>query len=255
MGHLRLILSLTIMCSHLAFGGNAWSATPLACFYVLSGYSITASGIKPGFWARRFWRLWPSYVAIAVVTHAALWLGWVPGLPYIGQAAGWDAIAQFFMLVPFTPYSALVPTAWMIKWLLLSYLLMWLGASRTPQNTAIWLLLSFIGSFFFLAKTPSYAIWYAGPLLPLLATSLGAACYHLGLVALRDGRWASFAGALSYPVFLTHYGIGAAMASITGLPHGWPLFWLSIPPTLCMAWLLVLWIEQPIARYRKSLAQ
>jgi peptidoglycan/LPS O-acetylase OafA/YrhL len=253
MGYFRLVLSLVIMASHLAYGGNEWSGASLICFYVLSGYSITASGINPGFWQRRLWRLWPSYLAIASVTQLALLLGWIPGRPYMGLAVGWDAVAQFFMVVPTWPALALVPTAWMLKWLLLGYLAMWLGVSKTPQRTALWVLLSLIASIFWMARTQSYGLWYQSFLCASLATAIGAATYHLGLVAPRDGRWATFAGALSYPLFLAHYGIGAAVASVTGWNTGWSLFWVSLPPTIALSITLALLVERPIARYRKRI--
>jgi peptidoglycan/LPS O-acetylase OafA/YrhL len=251
MGYLRLALSLIIMASHLVYVGNAWGGTSLVIFYILSGYGITASGIKPGFWQRRLWRLWPSYLAIAVVTQLALLLGWIPGRPYMALATGWDAVAQFFMIVPTWPEPALVPTAWMIKWLIVGYALMWMGASNTPQRTALWVLLSLVASIFWMSRTQSYGLWYQSFLCASLATSIGAACYHLGLIAPRDGRWAAFAGSLSYPVFLAHYGVGAAVASITGWAPGWPLFRDSLLPTLAISIALVLWVEQPIARYRR----
>jgi peptidoglycan/LPS O-acetylase OafA/YrhL len=251
MGYLRLSLSLLIMAAHLAAINNAWAATAMIGFWCLSGYSITARGTGNQFWVSRFWRLWPSYAAIALVTQWALWLGWVPGRPYIGSIYGVWGIAQWAMIVPTWPHLSLVPGAWMVKWLLAGYLLMWLGASRTPQRAGLWMLISLVASTFHLFAVGEYLPYYQSFLCASLATAIGAATYHLGLIAPRDGRWAAFAGALSYPVFLSHYGIGAAMGSITGLSPGWPLFWLSLTPTLCLSWLLVLWVEQPIARYRK----
>lgn len=252
MGYFRLALSLVIMAAHLAYVGNEWAGASLICFYVLSGHSITASGIKPGFWQRRICRLWPSYLAIASGTQLVLLIGWVPGRPYIAPAMGWDAVAQFFMIVPTWPDLALVPTAWMIKWLIVGYLLMCLGASRTPQRTALWMLMSLIASIFWMARTQSYGLWYQSFLCASLATSIGAACYHLGLIAPCDVQGAAFAGALSYPVFLSHYGIGAAVASATGWAVGWPLFFAALPLTLALSWLLVVAVERPIARYRKT---
>jgi peptidoglycan/LPS O-acetylase OafA/YrhL len=252
MGYLRLTLAMLIMMSHLV-GIGALPNAAMIGFYGLSGYSITARGTGGQFWQGRFWRLWPSYAAIAAVTQIALWIGWVPGLPHIEMATGWGAVFQSAMIVPTFPESALVPAAWMIKWLILGYLLMWLGASKTPQRAAAGLLTSFVVSAYWMAHVGNYQIYYITWLCAVTATSAGAASYHLGLIAPGDDRWAASAGALSYPVFLAHYGIGAAMASITGQNVGWPLFWFSLTPTLCLSWLLVLWVEQPIARYRKSL--
>ena len=249
---IRLALALTIMASHLVYVGNEWAGTSLILFYVLSGYSITARGTGGNFWRGRLLRLWPTYAVIAAITQLALWLGWVPGRPYIGLARGWDAMAQLLMIVPSWPESALVPAAWMLKWILLGYLLMWLGASRTPQRTAVWLLLSLVASIFYMARTQSYGLWYQSALAASLATATGSCCYHLGLVLPRDGRWGAIAGALSYPLFLSHYGVGAAVAGVTGLGVGWPLFWASLGPTIALSWLLWRWIDAPVNRFRKS---
>jgi len=253
-GYFRLVLALIIMISHLVYVGNEWGGTSLVIFYAISGYGITASGIKPGFWQRRLWRLWPTYAAIALITTIALLMGWIPGRPFIALPYGLGWLTQVLMIVPTWPNPALVPSAWMLKWILLGYLAMWLGVSKTPERSAIWLLFSMSASVFYMARTQSYGLWYQSFLAASLATAVGACCYHMGLVFPRDGRWGSVAGALSYPVFLSHYGVGAAVASATGWSVGWPLFFASLPPTLFLSWLLWRFIDVPINQYRKSIA-
>jgi peptidoglycan/LPS O-acetylase OafA/YrhL len=240
------------MISHTVYVGNEFGNTAMIGFYMLSGYSITARGMVGDFWIGRFLRLWPCYIVVAALTQTALILGWVPGqgMPLVGLAVGWDAIAQFSMIFHPDPQS-LVPPAWMLKWLLLGYLLMWLGTSKTSRRSAVWMLLSFVASTFWLARMGSYQSYYVTWLCASLATSVGACCHHLDLIAPRDGRWAAFAGTLSYPLFLAHYGIGSAVSSITGWDPSWPLFWASLPPTIALSIALVLLVERPIARYRK----
>jgi peptidoglycan/LPS O-acetylase OafA/YrhL len=251
MGYIRLTLSLLIVASHLGGIHGSWAATSMICFYAISGYSITARGTGNRFWASRFLRLWPSYAAIAIITQWALWAGWTPEFASLGISHGIRDITQWFLIV--LPGLSLVPVGWMLKWVLAGYLLMWLGASKTPQRTGVWLLASLLASTFNLFWVDSYWLHYDSFMCASLATSIGAACYHLGLVAPRDGRWAAFAGALSYPVFLSHYGIGAAVSSSTGWTPGWPLFWASLPPTIAVSIALVLLVERPIARYRKRI--
>jgi peptidoglycan/LPS O-acetylase OafA/YrhL len=250
MGYFRLALSLIIMISHLVYRGNEWGGASLILFYALSGYAITARGTGGDFWRGRLMRLWPSYAAIAAMTQVALWFGWVPGRPYIALAYSWAAVPQLLMIVPTWPEPALVPAAWMLKWILLGYVLVWLGASRTPQRSAVWLLASLVASVWWMSRTQSYGHWYISVLAASLATSAGACAYHLGLSFPRDQRWAAIAGTLSYPVFLAHYGVGAAVAGAMEWGVGWPLFWASLTPTLALSWVLVVLVEQPVLQYR-----
>lgn len=252
MGYLRLFLSLVIMGTHLVAGATPHTYSALCGFYILSGYSITARGTGGQFWRSRFWRLWPIYAVIAAATQIALWFGWVSGLPHIGIAQGWSAVAQTAMIVPTFPSLSLVPGAWVIRWLLLGYLLMWLGASKTPQRSGLWLLFAMAIAPAFLAKY-GFERYYTSAFCALLFTAGGACLWHLGIVLPRDGRWAAWAGALSYPVFLCHYLTGSATAGVLGLERGWPLFFASLPLTLALSLALVVAVEQPIAVFRKTL--
>jgi peptidoglycan/LPS O-acetylase OafA/YrhL len=61
------------------------------------------------------------------------------------------------------------------------------------------------------------------------------------------------AGAISYPVFLSHYLVGAVIATASGLVPGWPLFFAAIGPTLALSWLLVVVVERPVQTFRQQL--
>jgi peptidoglycan/LPS O-acetylase OafA/YrhL len=254
MGYLRLLFSLLIMAEHLTGFSSAAAGTSMVGFYLLSGYSITARGTGGSFWVSRLMRLWPSYAAIALLTQLVLWVDWESPREPIGSIYGWSGFLQWLMIVPPWWHTSLIPPAWPIKWIMVGYLLMWLGASKTPQRSAVWMIISVgLGAFFLGRGGSAYEYYYWTFLFASLIMSLGACCYHLGLIAPRDGQRSALAGALSYPVFLSHYGISSVMASITGWNPSWSLFWASLPPTIVLSIALVLLVERPIARYRKCI--
>lgn len=243
------------MATHLAGTSTRWGAVAVMVFYMLSGYLATlqtsAKNTRPiPFLASRWLRLWPSYICVFLLTLMALNFGLIDSIG--GATAWWQIVVQATMIAPAWPIGAVVAPAWMLKYILLGYVLIAFGAVNTPARSAIALIISILwaNSIALMPDLP-YGGYYLSAAFALQFIFAGAACYHMGLVLPRDGRWAAFAGALSYPVFLAHYGVGAAMATLTGLSTGWPLFWFSLTPTLCLSWLLVLWVEQPIARYRR----
>jgi peptidoglycan/LPS O-acetylase OafA/YrhL len=228
---------------------RAWPNAALVGFYALSGYSITARGTGGDYWQGRLLRLWPIYLVIAAATQMALWLGWVPRLPYIALAQGMSAIWQALMIVPTWPDDSLVPVAWMLQWILLGYGLMWLGWLKTPRQSAISTLGLFLVSIYALSLVPDdFQRYYTSGLCALTAMSIGACGWHLGLTAPRDDSKSAFAGSLSYPVFLLHYNVAAAISS----QFGWPLFFAALPPTLALSWLLVVAVERPVQKFRSS---
>ena len=244
---MRLTLALLIMQSHLVSSGSPWGGTALALFYVLSGYGIVKSGIRHGFWASRIARIYPAYIVVLVATAAALWWGWVPNRPYIGlPQTPWQWLGQLLMIVPTWPQFALVPIGWMLKWMLLGYLLLWLGAAKTPQRAGLWLLAMLAATVWFLVRSQSVAAWYQSPICALLAFAVGASMVHLGVEIPRDRQWSA---SLSYPVFLLHYPVGAVFPMLPG----WPLFFAALPPTLALSWLLVVAVERPVQKFRSSL--
>jgi peptidoglycan/LPS O-acetylase OafA/YrhL len=66
-------------------------------------------------------------------------------------------------------------------------------------------------------------------------------------------RVCSFAGRLSYPIFLLHWPVGAMVWSMTGIVFGWRLLALSGGTTIAIAALVVVLFEMPIERLRAGI--
>jgi peptidoglycan/LPS O-acetylase OafA/YrhL len=246
MGYLRLASVLAIMILHLVGIGQIPASLSVLFFYALSGYLAT---LLMGRWLR----LWPVYLIIFVMTLVGFAVGLVPSIG--GETDAIGLLKQLLMFAPVPAIYAVIPPAWMLKYILLAYLLA-AATVLTRRYMALALLaLSMMATSRLVILGDPLWHYYPSAELALQCISLGAVAYHMGLVLPRDGRGAAWAGALSYPVFLSHWLVGDVLVSLSGAAKGWPLFGVSLGPTLCTSWLLVLWVEQPIARYRKSLAQ
>jgi len=249
MGFCRLLFALAIMAAHCVRASYLapWAGVAVMGFYVLAGYTSVATTPKyNGPWQfilSRVIRICPSYLAVFCLTLVGLWLGLIPflGLPGLGIPASWATLGQLFMVVR-PERIAVIPQGWMLGPIVAGYVAVALGAFATPQRTA-----GILVGALLIARAQSFYAYSLG--LAALGISVGAAAHHLGLQIPRDRRWGAMAGALSYPVFLTHYAIAAAIP----LPYGWPLFFASLPPTLAASWLLWRYVEVPCDRYRKSL--
>jgi peptidoglycan/LPS O-acetylase OafA/YrhL len=253
MGHIRLALSLLIMAAHLGPNMATGHLPPVAVlgFYGMAGYTAAASmatryqGRPWAFLMSRWWRLWPSY--LAVYSLSLLWLLWLPGWgSFSWPTSTLDQLVQLLMIVrPET--LRIVPTAWVLPWFLLGYAVIAYGQLHRPRRCGIVLaaivLLSQWASF-----EAQFATYYYSPIFAMLGIVGGASVWHLYGVIPRDGHWGQWAGALSYPMFLCHYWVGAWFQ----WPPSWPLFWASLPPTLALSWALVVAVERPVSRFRKS---
>lgn len=255
MGYLRLSAALAIMILHLAGIGQILASLSVLFFYALSGYLATllmSTRYKrhpADFLASRWLRLWPVYLIIFVMTLVGFTVGLVPSIG--GETDAIGLLKQVLMFAPVPAIYAVIPPAWMLKYILLAYALA-AATVITRRYLALALLaLSMMATSRLVILGDPLWHYYPSAELALQCIALGAVAYHLGLVLPLDGRRAAFAGALSYPVFLAHYGIGAAVASATGLDVGWPLFWISLPLTIALSISLVLLVERPIARIRK----
>lgn len=256
MGFLRLALAFLIMLAHLgpSMASGYFPHVAVLAFYVLAGYTATASIQGPykcragAFMASRIARLWPSYLAIFV--PSLLWLRWAGSWGSVGLPAIWRILPESLMLVQ-AGIPSPVPTGWVLPWFLLGYGAIALGAMATPQRAGIALLGSLLLSQWS-SFNASFAAYYYSPMFAALGFAVGGSAWHLGIVLPRDVRRAAMAGALSYPLFLCHYLIGAVVATALNLAPGWPLFFATLPPTLALSWLLVVAVERPIAHYRKT---
>lgn len=256
-GSLRLALSLLIMLAHLGPYLLTGHLPPVAVlgFYVLAGYTATASVDGPyrgrplAFMGSRLVRLWPSYLMVFALS--LLWIQWVGSWQAIGLLSAWRVIPEAFMMIS-AGVVAIVPTGWVLPWFILIYGAIAAGVVATPRRVGV-VLICVVLAAEWLSFEAAFASYYYSPLYAALGGATGAAMYHLGVVLPRDGRWGARAGALSYPVFLAHYLVGAMVSSRYGLIPGWPLFFTALAPTLALSWLLVIAVERPVAKFRSPL--
>lgn len=256
-GTLRLALALLIMAAHLGPYLATGYLPPVAVlgFYALAGYTATASmqgnyrGRAGAFLWSRLLRLWPSY--LAVFTLSLLWLQWGHPWGAVGLGSPWRVLPEVLMLVP-AGGAAVVPTGWVLPWFMAGYAAIAFGAMATPRRAGLVLLAVSLGAQW-AAFEVAFTTYYYSPLFAALGFALGGAAWHLGVALPRDGRWGAWAGAVSYPVFLAHYLVGAVLATTFSLTPGWPLFFAALPPTLGLSWLLVVAVERPVQKFRNSL--
>jgi peptidoglycan/LPS O-acetylase OafA/YrhL len=152
---------------------------------------------------------------------------------------------------PHNPTYSPVSVGWSITVELIFYGLMSLGLSATAKRTALWLIgsLALFVVFDFSLFQPEYYT----PQFASLFFAVGATCYWLGLKPHPDLGLSALAGALSYPVYLSHYLIGSIVSTWTVLSVSWPLFWLSLPLTLIFSWALIRLEEKFINPLRSRL--
>lgn len=254
MGFLRLALALAIIRGHSTELGGHWTgALMVAGFYAIAGYFATYAmqhGYK-GQWATflvsRWFRLWPIYLVI--------FLGSVAGLAALnplrlGLISAHELVRQSLMILPDHDHHLLwvVGPGWMLKYLLLGYLAIALGAAASARRTWAWLALSFA----MVEVARIHSLYWPGATASL-AFAVGASAFWAGLSVPRDGRWGAWAGALSYPVFLSHWQIDRALRIATEIPLGWPLFFAVLALSLPLSAVLVLAVDRPADRFRKSL--
>jgi peptidoglycan/LPS O-acetylase OafA/YrhL len=77
----------------------------------------------------------------------------------------------------------------------------------------------------------------------------------LSLSARESGRFDRIAGELSYPVYLLHTTIGAALLPSFGLDRTLTYAVLAVTLTVASSWLLVLLVDRPLGRLKRSAPQ
>ena len=90
LGTWRLLLALMVALTHVGvtIAGRDMGVTAVVCFYLISGYVMTGlirthyAGLPRArhFYADRFLRLWPHYLAVAGIT--LIWFWWTGSRPY-----------------------------------------------------------------------------------------------------------------------------------------------------------------------------
>ncbi|HEY7840106.1 MAG TPA: acyltransferase [Gammaproteobacteria bacterium] len=128
LGTWRLLLALMVALTHVGvtIAGRDMGVTAVVCFYLISGYVMTGlirthyAGLPRArhFYADRFLRLWPHYLAVAGIT--LIWFWWTGSRPYfLAHAPGAIDAFNNLTIVPLNYYMfngsdrfALVPTGW-----------------------------------------------------------------------------------------------------------------------------------------------
>lgn len=258
MGYLRLLLALAVMVAHIGprpFPDLRWWHLAVWVFFAISGYLMTLlmQGPYKGrpwvFLLNRCLRIYPAYWVVLLATLAgfAVWGEPTDLQAMMGWPQSWEQLwlnALLLLNVDAVPYMP-VATAWTLGVEMLFYLLIAFGLFGTAQQAYCLALVSLAGCLVF-------PPWYNDLRWAMFPFSVGASAYWLGLKLPRDALWAGWAGALSYPVYLVHYPVGGFLSLATGLGMGWALFGAALPPTLALSWALVVFVERPVSRFRKS---
>jgi peptidoglycan/LPS O-acetylase OafA/YrhL len=253
-GFIRLFLALVVMSAHLGATPSLTARVAVIGFYVLAGYFGVGSLLKTyqghgvRFFVFRYLRIWPSFAVVFTASMALLWSGWSPRLGVMGVPSLERILLQFLLfpsaLNPLN-VSLVVPPAWMMPLMLLWWAAMASGLAHAKDRALMWLCSSL--AFMISVQAWPWTDWYYSILYPGAWFAVGAVAYHSGVQVPRDGRWGQWAGALSYPIFLCHYGVGA----ILPVAYGWPLFFAALLPTLSLSWALVVFVERPVSKFRK----
>jgi len=255
-GWLRLFLSLVVMESHLSvhFGLGRQA---VAIFYWLSGVVIIAAfyqsyqGQSRRFLFNRALRIFPSYwvcflgflVVFYVVGSSIYGMG-IPSAPV--------RFLEFIGIVRHISASgsvSVIPQSFAVTGELVCYLLVAFGAfSSGARSLIVATVAMMLGNWIYAGA--DWQDFYFSPLGAIAFFSLGGMAYWLGL---RLPKGSNLAGEMSYPLFLTHYGVGSTLSILLGITSGWPLFVAALPPTLAISWLLVVAVERPVQKFRSSL--
>lgn len=260
MGYFRLAFALLVMVAHVGprprpFEALLWWHWAVAGFFVLSGYLATLGintkyqGQPKLFLLNRALRILPTYWVVLALTLLgfAVWGAQPEMQPLMVWPTPWELIKNALLIIPIdNTRSAPVTVAWTLSVDAFFYILISMGLFSCPHRT--WLILA--GAMAWAIINPPY---YNDLRWALPSFALGASLYWAGWQMPRDGYWSGWAGAISYPFFLTHSSIGAFIWDNTDLGWGWPLFFAAIGPTLGLSWLLVVAVERPSTQYRKQL--
>jgi peptidoglycan/LPS O-acetylase OafA/YrhL len=252
MGYLRFGLALLIMAAHLGPHMATGYLPPVGIFvfYLLAGYTATASTAKvysvPRFLLSRFLRLWPSYFVIFILTGA--WLLFMPGWRSLGLPTSALELALASIMISSPLSSSIVPTGWIISHFMVGYALVAVGRLSSPKHCAAALGLAACVAQWVAFRSDFQAYYYSYSF-TLQGFAVGAALWHLWGEIPRDTGAAKLAGNLAFPMFLSHYWVGAWF----GWVPSWPLLFASLLPTLALSWLLWRYVELPADRFRKSL--
>lgn len=226
---LRFGFSMFVVLAHLAEGTrflSHWGVFSVFGFYVISGYLMalvlndTYSFRFAEFALNRGLRLFPAYLAVALLTLLALWLqpgagafhsGWKP-------APGARDLFANALIIPFefvdSPFR-LIPPAWSVAAELINYFLLWLIVARSRQLAFAAVLLSLAFHAWSVMQGAHWEARYFPYYAALLPFSLGACLYfHRSALAKLDERLVRaliFAASLAWCANLVLCGLDSSL--------------------------------------------
>lgn len=214
---IRIASTLAICAVHLVDGGYWTAIAGVLALYALSGH-LFPSGDPWRVMAGRYWRIWPAYALVFLLSALAFAVGFYSPVYFAGNPDGPTWLAQFALVVQPGGLRVL-PVGWMLSAQLAAWLLL---AVCGGNRRAIALL---AGGALVLVIAQGY---YQSLAVATLFTAAGA------MVPRFKGRRIPGA-ALCYPVLLTHYPVAAVVDSVLGVDKGWGLLLLSAVPTVAAA--------------------
>lgn len=252
-GWLRFLLALVVVEGHLS-AHLALGRVAVVIFYWLSGVVITAvfaskyKGQPVVFLVNRGLRLYPSYW-LCYLPFLLIWARFWSGVYGMGMPDTLGRILEFAGIVRPAAISV-IPQGFAVTFEIICYCLVAVGAFSSARRSLVMVTAS-LALANYLFQGEAWQDFYFSPLSAIAFFGLGSLAYWHGLRLPRD-TGSTIAGEMSYPIFLSHWGVGAVIAQALDMPQGWPLFFVALPPTLLLSWLLVVLVERPVERYRRN---
>ncbi|MEO7325568.1 MAG: acyltransferase [Dokdonella sp.] len=230
LGTFRFALACFVVMFHIGSFPLPFGTYSVQCFYVVSGYLITAvlnesyASRPAAFWINRFLRLYPQYYAVAAISLLAIVL-----LPKAAASyhSVWVvdtspiSIASQIAIFPFavaSPAMRLVPPVWSVAIELINYFILWIFAARSWRHASVAFGAGLaIHAYLLCAELDwgaRYFFWYAA----ILPFAIGSLAYFGRTILLRTRTRA---------IACTLWVCNLAAASwITSYLHA-PMFWYT----------------------------
>ena len=266
MGTFRFILAFNVVFFHLLDIANIG---PLAVysFFVLSGYlmthimqntySYTFVGIAK-YGVNRFWRLFPAYWLLALLSVVAFILGPDPALVN-GKMTIPQSIPQWLANVsliypdlrPASYPARIAPATWALTIEIGFYILIGIGLSRTKLITVLWFCASMLYLFYHLLFGGSYVIGYGTFAAASIPFSLGAMSYYYrDWVVTKSNSIGAWYGWLLIALFVFNVVLSALSDYLFGDSHGWKIATIAVYVNLVLSFLLVIHLASTKARFK-----
>lgn len=230
LGTFRFTLACFVVMFHIGNFPAPFGTYSVQCFYVVSGYLITAvlnesyTSRPAAFWINRYLRLFPQYYAVAAVSLIAIVLlpkaapkyhpMWVVDTSFMSII--WQLTIFPFAVV--SPVMRLVPPVWSVAIELVNYFILWIFVARSWRHASIALGAGLVIHAYLLYAGSDwgarYFFWYAA----ILPFAIGSLAYFTRTILLRTRTRA---------IACTLWVCNLIAASwITSHPHA-PIFWYT----------------------------